>query len=412
MPTVIEMGQEVERLTGELKTYWDRFETKDGHPVMTVDDVAEFNRRNDEVNQKAAEWEAARKAAEAASELDARMAMLEQSRRPMNHGGETRETRPAEAKSLGERFTDSTEYKSTVGAIGRQFGIAFHDVDVKTLFQTSAGFAPPNPRTGVTIPYATRRPMVSDLIPQDQTTLSVVKYMEETTFTNAAAAHSEGGGGGPAALGESAMAWTERSVEVEAIGTWLPTTQEQLDDVPGIQGIINNRLMLMLQLTEEAQILTGTGTTPQLEGFLNKSGVQTQAKSTDTTPDAIFKAFTLVRHTGFAEPSGVVMHPNDWQDIRLLRTTDGVYLFGDPSAADAERIWGKPVIVTTAETENTALVGDFQMFAHLSRKGGISIDISDSHDTYFIYRKYALRAVERVGLEIYRPAAFCKVTGI
>ncbi len=408
MPTVIEMGQEVERLTGELKTYWDRFETKDGHPVMTVEDVAEFNRRNDEVNQKASEWEAARKAAEAASELDARMAALERTSRPLNHGGETRETRPTEGKSLGERFTDSVEYKSTVGAIGRQFGVSFHDVDVKTLFQTTAGFAPPNPRTGVTIPYATRRPMVSDLIPQDQTGLSVVKYMEETTFTNNSAAISEGGSLGT----DSAMAWTERSVEVEAIGTWLPTTQEQLDDVPGIRGIINNRLMLMLQLTEESQILTGSGTTPQLEGFLTKPGVQTQAKGTDTTPDAIFKAFTLVRHTGFAEPSGVVMHPNDWQDIRLLRTTDGVYLFGDPSAADAERIWGKPVIVTTAETENTALVGDFQMFAHLSRKGGVSIDISDSHDTYFVYRKYALRAVERVGLEIYRPAAFAKVTGV
>ena len=409
--TVKQMGAEVERMTGELKAYWDKFEKgADGSPVMSVQDVTEFNQRNDDLNAKAAEWEAAKKAEDSAKKLDERMADLKAiDRKVPFSGGPTDPTDKdtGETKSLGEMFTESKGYKDTHGEVGRKFNVSLNDVDVKTLFQTSAGFAAPNPRTAKLVYYATRRPVVADLIPQDETSLSVVKYMEETTFTNNAAAVSEGG-----LLGEAANAWTERSVEVEAIGAWLPTTQEQLDDIPGIQGLINNRLTLMLALAEETQLLTGTGSTPQLEGFLTKSGVQTQAKGTDATPDAIFKAFTLVRHTGFAEPSGIVMHPNDWQDIALLRTVDGVYLFGDPSNAVSERLWGKPVIVTTAETENTALVGDFAMYAHLSRKQGVQIDISDSHDTYFIYRKYAIRITERVGQEIYRAAAFCKVTGI
>jgi HK97 family phage major capsid protein len=230
--------------------------------------------------------------------------------------------------------------------------------------------------------------------------------MEETTFTNAADTAAEEG-----AYPESADAWTERTVSMFKIATFLPTTEEQLKYVPMAEALINNRLILFLKLAEETKLITGVGTT-DIEGFLVKSGVQSQAKGSDPTPDALYKAITKVRATGFAEPSGFVMHPNDWQDIRLLRTTDGIYIWGSPADSGPERVWGLPGVITTAETENTALLGDFQLYSELFRGSSIDIKVSDSHSDYFVKGKLAIKATEYATLAIYRAAAFCKVTGI
>ncbi len=315
------------------------------------------------------------------------------------------------AKSLGELFTEHRAYKGWKRGSGdiqmnlEQFDPK--DLGRKTLMTTSAGFAPETTRIDRVIESAQRRPMVEDYIPQTTTDQSAIVYMEETTFTNSADATSESG-----SYPESALAYTERSETVRKISTFLPVTDEQLEDVAQVDSLINNRLTLMMRLKKEAQIISGSGVAPQFTGFLNKSGLQTQAKGADPVPDAVYKAMTLVRHTGFADVTLIVFHPNDWQDVRLLKDANGNYIWGSPAEPGIERMWGVPVVSTTAQTENTGLLGDYQLYSEIFNKRGIEIKVSDSHGTYFVEGKQAIRADLRAALVIYRAAAFCKVTGI
>lgn len=312
----------------------------------------------------------------------------------------TPEKKEVTPKSIGELFYESkaSEQKHTVKRV---------DIDTKTLFQTSAGWDPEATRIPRVEMYPLRSLVVSDYIPKGTTDMDTIKYMKETTHTNNAAEAAAGG-----QYGEAALAYTETSDEVEKIGVWLPVTDEQLEDVSGMTALLNNRLSYMLQARLDSQILNGDGSTPNLLGTVNLASIQTQAKGSDPTPDAIYKAMTAVRATGFAEPSAVFLHPNDWQSIRLLRTADGIYIFGSPQDPGADRIWGKPVVNTTAVTENTGIVGDYLQYSMLFIKRGIEFQVTNAHSDYFIKGKQAIRCDMRCSMVHFRDTAFCTVTSI
>jgi len=306
-------------------------------------------------------------------------------------------------KSFGELFVKSDAFKLKRGNSGPESHL---DISLKTLMTTTAGWVPETTRTGKVVDFATRPIQVIDLIPQTTTRQAAIVYMEETTFTNAAAETAEAG-----SFPESALALTEQSSPVRKIATFLPMTDEQLEDVDQAQGYVDNRLRFMLMQRLDSQILVGNGTAPNLRGFNNVVGIQTQAKGADPVPDAFYKAMTLVRVTGRALPNLHIMHPLDWQDVRLLRTADGVYIWGNPSEAGPERLWGLPVAQSDAQTQNTGLTVDTS-FTELSTRRGIDVQISNSHSTFFVEGKQAVRADVRVALVVYRPSAICTVTGI
>jgi HK97 family phage major capsid protein len=366
---------------------------------------ADTKARADEVRRLNDELTALGKEVEQLAETERIAASVKGLASEMQHPAKQPEAKQApQVKSLGEMFTDSVAFK---GFDGRRSPIANLDINVKTLMTTSAGWAPENLRMPGFVPHAERIPTVIDAIPMGTTNQAAVVYMEETTYTNNAAGRTEGANN----AGEAALALTQQTANVREFAVWLPVTREQMDDVAQIQGYINNRLSLMLRQVMSAAILTGAGA-PSFTGIIGLAGVQTQAKGADPTPDAIYKAMTLVSVTGRANPNVTIWHPNDWQDVRLLRTADGIYIWGSPSEPGPARIWGLPVILDSACTENTALVGDFANFTELAMKQGIQLEMTDSHASLFIQRTLAILATVRAALVVYRPAAICQVTGI
>jgi len=366
----------------------------------SAEKVATIRKMNSELELEAKEIESLEGVELASKASNDRQAALEKAR-GIAHP-EPGEKKEVVFQTFGEAFLKSAAYlKKGSDAVLPE------GVNIKTLFETAAGWAPESLRTGRLVEKAVRPIQIIDLIPGSSTAQAAIVYMEETTFTNNAAETAEGG-----SYPENAFALEEKSSPVKKVAVFIPVTDEQLEDVAQVSSYLDNRLRFSLLQRLDNQILNGDGVGANLTGILNTAGIQTQAKGTDPVPDAIYKGMTKVRVTGRALPSGIIMHPNDWQDIRLLRTADGIYIWGNPSEAGPERMWGLPVAQSDALAEGTGLVGDFRTFIELVERRGIQVKVSDSHSDFFIKGKQAVRADLRVALPVYRPAAFATVTGI
>jgi HK97 family phage major capsid protein len=324
-------------------------------------------------------------------------------------GGDTPVDRLISGKAnLAQLFAESKEFQSFTGERGQTARLSLPGIDAKTLITLST-ISPQNQRLDMQ-PMVREERTVIDLMVEGGLDSTTVEYYEQTGFTNNAAEVAEG-----STKAESALAWTLRTATARDIAHWIPMTKQSVRDNAFLDTQVRGELVFGIRRREETQALTGDGNAPNLRGILNTSGIQTQAKGADPTPDAVYKAMQLVRGaagSGFAEPTGAVFHPLDWQDIKLLRTADGIYIWGSPSDDGPDRIWSLPVRQTTAITQNTGLVGAFRPYAQFLRRGGIDIILSTEHSTYMVENKVLLLAEEQALFLCTRASAFATVTGI
>lgn len=183
-----------------------------------------------------------------------------------------------------------------------------------------------------------------------------------------------------------------------------------------MQTTVLSLLAIRLRKLSSQIMLSGTGTTPIPWGVAVRSGMQTQAKGADPAFDAIHKAMTLVQVTGDSTPDAICIHPTDWQNLRLTRTVDGVYILGNPAESGPAYLWGLPVRKTIGVVSNgsagTALVGAFGTMAMVVERRGLTVEVSTEHSTFFTERKVAVALSRRFTMAGFRPNAFAKVTGL
>ncbi len=406
MPTLVqEKAAELAAKRKALAELFDQYPDLNVPEDKAADFAAAVKQKNDELAALGEKYDALKEQERIAAENKAALADLERPQRTVTHAGGTSDVQVVR-KGLGDLFVESKAYKDYQS--GNHRGpLTEVPYETKTLFSESAGYAPQAIRTGQVIDSPQQQPKLVDVVPATTTTMIAVVYMRETTFTNAAAETAEGG-----TYPEAALAYTEESSPVRKIAVFLPVTDEQLADVQGMQDRLNNRLLLMLRQRLDSQMVAGNGSAPNLLGILNTPNVLTVAQGADPNVDAVFKAIVKVQSVGFAEPNAVLLHPLNWQSMRLLKTTTGVYLFGYPGEPGIARLWGLPVVQSTYVTQNTGIVGDFAGYTELAFKAGIEFEVSNSHNDYFAQGQLAIRAQFRVAFVIQRPEALCSVTSL
>lgn len=328
------------------------------------------------------------------------------------------------AKTLGDQFIEFEGYKNSISGgktnpslkFGFEAkGFLFPAGQKATFTTTSGGLDSTMNYVNVgMIMVEQQRLTIRDLLAVGQTTMNSIPYIAETSFTNAADMVAEEG-----EKPEATLATEDRTVPVKKIAVVLKVTDEMFADFPMMRDYVNTRLRFMVLAKEEQQLLNGTGAGNQITGILQTSGIQTQAQGADTNADAIHKAITKIRSTGFYDPDALVIHPTDWQLLRLAKDGNNQYFGGGPFTGPygvggiaGETYWGLRVVVTTAIAAGTALVGAFKLGAQIWQREGVKIEAFDQNEDDVNFNRITVRVEERLALTVYRPLAFCTVTGI
>lgn len=345
-------------------------------------------------------------------------------------------------KTFGQLFTESEQYGDFIKRYGGREGVIKDSVkgiqsapfqwDGKALItgasSTSAGaFVVSDEYPTVTDLVGERELTVDDLVTKGNTDSDTIEYVRITGKTNNAApvaeatsaallASVEAGGVTDAAGGlkpESALTLERVSTTVKTIAHWMPMTKRAASDASQVRTLVDNFLLYGLAEELEDQELNGAGTGENFEGIM--TAVSQSVGSAGTDIDAIVDGIRTVRVTGRRRPTAVVFHPNDWYSTGFLLAKDsaGNYIIGDPRASveQLNTLWGLRVVVSEAQTENTALVGAFNWAVRWAREGAM-ISVSDSHMDFFTRNLLAILAERRDAFGILDVQAWCKVTAV
>lgn len=307
-----------------------------------------------------------------------------------------------ELKASGHSLKDpgsfvATEFKAATDtqSVGSAFGPLVTDID----------------RTPV-LPF--QRPLVvADLMAQGSVSGNAITYPVFGALEGTTAFIAEG-------AAKPQLHVADPDWKTDALGEiagWFKVTDDMAEDVPYIVSEIQSTAIYDLSLREELALLSGDGSASSITGILNRSGVQTIAKGTDSDPDRIFSAISKVQEvTGFVA-DGIVINPADYQSIRLSKDANGQYFgggffsgaYGTGGIAQNPPLWGLKTVVTSSITQGTVVVGAFKAAAKVFRKGGLRVESTNSHADDFTNDKITIRIRERLGLQVKFPAAFVKV---
>ena len=341
---------------------------------------------------------------------------------------------PNAGKSMGQQFVESAAYKQLAesGALrsesskfrsdpvvvgrsigsGSGFGAAATDVIQTETGGPGAGLVTPFFLPGA-VPLPQRPLTIRDLFPvEDMTSGDQISYAVQTGFDNAAAAVAQATTAANGAKPQSSVAWQRRTDDAEYIATWMAATRQALADPSQMRSLIDNQGRLMIQLEEEDQLVNGDGTTPNISGILDRSGIQTLDLTGEDNLDGIRDARRLVK-TGLSrlDPTFIILNPADSMEFDLLKDLEGRYRAGDPfgNGPINTPIWRLQRVESEAVTEGTAIVGA-RAAATIWERQPLTVLTADQHADFFVRNLVVVLFEERIALQVIFPTAFVDVT--
>lgn len=341
-----------------------------------------------------------------------------------------------QVKSVGQLFTESAAYEQWVKsgkevmdapwnihgvdlgsmAKGAGYGVLVDETkDIYTTVPTgtiSRGLAQAEDLGLVTRPQ--RKVRVRDLFDVRTTDAAVIEYYRVTGFAGLSNASPvpERSGGAFGLSGQTPLDVVSAQAQMRVISHWEAASRKSLTDRKELQSIIDSELLYGLRLREDDQLLNGTGTSEDLLGMCKDPNVQTYTRggvSGDTKADDLRRAATKVL-LAYYEPTGVIVHPTDWELIETLKDSTGAYLTATIAMGAQQKVWRMPVVDTPAMTQGKAMVGAFGLGARIHDRQTGQIRIAEQHSDFFLRRAIVVLAEEELALSIPRPESLVYLT--
>jgi HK97 family phage major capsid protein len=356
------------------------------------------NEVRDEVRQLA---EKHSELVEQSEALSAKFQEFEQNAMTSMKGGGEREP------TWGQKLVDSESFKAMVE------GSKHARVNVKNTIIGEVG-SPQDPVDTLTpadrlpgiVPGAFRQLSVLDVVPMGTTNSNAVEYTRESSWTNDAAETAEN-----SAKPESDLTFELVSDPVRTIAHWIKASRQVLDDAPALESYIDRRLRHGLRQRLESQILTGNGTSPNIEG-LTATGRHTDftAASGANRLDSLNRAKYDVIGADFVATHYFV-NPADWSEIELLKAGSG----NEYAAANGNAVgyianglqplaWGLPVIANNNVSSGEFFCVDINSMMLMMRQGAV-VEMFEQDDTNVQSNLVTIRAELRAALAVFQPTA-------
>jgi HK97 family phage major capsid protein len=347
-------------------------------------------------------------------------------------GQDAADRRGSQSKSFAQEFMESAQYaeaKSAEFSNGvRQFRVdrGLPDLGAKDVYSAMGGTVTiPALGSAQVLPFTERtlRPgRVRDLFPAERTSAAMLYGIRETGYINRAKVVPErtAADGGPATGAASDVYGLKPKSDLTIVPITYPIAtiahimyvhRQTLEDEPRMRGIMDRDMVDGVKMAEDDQILWGDGVGDNLTGIMNTTGIQQYPGVASDRKSAQIRRAATRAILAYFQPTGVVMHPFDWEDIELETDLNGQYTVAVSVAVGGEkRVWRLNVVDTPAMMEGKALIGSFGTGAKLYDREQVNVMVSTENRDFFERNAYTLRAEERLGLVCDRPESFVSLS--
>lgn len=323
-----------------------------------------------------------------------------------------------DTRSIGERFTGD-EYRSWIDEGGRGTSPAVNvDMDFRavtdtTTGATSGGALIQNQRLGrIGNDFLDRRTFLIDLLPSINVSTGSVEVVQDQSpladMANKAVEVAEA-----SAKPQAGITLAVIPEPIQTIAAWANITRQAAADSPQVTGYLDGRLRYSVKRRADAQVINGNGTSPNISGLLDRSGINAYtvdgANDPELTAVSIRKAITMMEQDE-AVPEIIVLNPADAELFDLTNTSSaGLHAVPNVAGPGATSAWGLTQVRSTAVASGTAVLIDPMAVAVLDRQQ-VTAYMTDSHASLFVSNILTLLLEARLGLAVFEPAGICSVT--